>query len=270
MSAASDNKMPGDSTTAPSSDVERILGISFFGGTLDEAIERHTANGGYVVIPAAPALLKLNFDEGYRRAMQSADLALADSGSLALLWRMIGGGRLRRISGIAYFKQLFQQGGIQRGQPTFWIFPSEAAKAKAGGWLADHGFRLHDKDCFIANATASSEQNYAILVRLEEDKPKHVIIAMAGGGQEELALYLRDYLLYRPSIHCIGAALGFLSGDERTIPDWAERNHFGWLFRLFAQPRMILPRVGIAFALMSMVVKYRSELPPLKKRWADM
>ena len=72
MSAASDNKMPGDSTTAPPSDVERILGISFFGGTLDEAIERHTANGGYVVIPAAPALLKLNFDEGYRRAMQSA------------------------------------------------------------------------------------------------------------------------------------------------------------------------------------------------------
>ncbi len=93
---------------------------------------------------------------------------------------------------------------------------------------------------------------------------------MAGGGQEKLAHYLRDYLLYRPSIHCIGAALGFLSGEEKAIPEWAERWRLGWLFRFFAQPGMVLPRIGIAFALARMIFKYRSELPPLKKRWADI
>ena len=65
---------------------------------------------------------------------------------------------------------------------------------------------------------STSAQDYSILVKIEEEKPKHVVIAITGGGQEKLALYLRDYLLYRPSIHCIGAALGFLSGEEKPIP----------------------------------------------------
>ena len=129
---------------------------------------------------------------------------------------------------------------------------------------------MEEGNCFVALEPPSSAQDYAILVRIEEEKPKHVVIAMAGGSQEKLALYLRDYLLYRPSIHCIGAALGFLSGEERTIPDWAEKSRLGWLVRLFSQPRMFFPRIGIAFGLAGMIFKYRSEMPPLKKRWADI
>ena len=249
---------------------ERVLGISFFTGTLAEAVELHVRNGGYLVIPAAPALLKLNHDDEYRRAMQGADLALADSGLLVLLWRIASGRRLKKISGISYFKHLFEQGGIRSGQNTFWLFATAEAKKKASQWLSDHGLRLQDKDCFIATTPSSSAQDYAILVKLEEEKPRHVVIAMAGGGQEKLALYLRDYLLYRPAIHCIGAALGFLSGEEKAIPEWAERSHLGWLVRLFAQPRMFFPRIGIALALTRMIFKHGSELPPLRKRWADV
>jgi len=249
---------------------ECVLGLRFFTGTLNEAVERHVEKGGYVVIPAAPALLKLNYDEDYRRAMQSADLALADSGLLVLLWKMAGDGRLRKISGISYFKHLFEHGGIRAGEPTFWLFDSITAKDKAAQWLSDRGLNLQEKNYLIAATPSSSAQDYSILVKLEEEKPKHVVIAIAGGGQEKLAMYLRDFLLYRPSIHCIGAALGFLSGEEKPIPEWAERSHLGWITRLVAQPRMIFPRIGIAFALARMIFKYRSELPPLRKRWADV
>lgn len=249
---------------------ERVLGLSFFTGTAAQAVEHHAKHGGYLVIPAAPALLKLNYDEEYRRAMQEADMALADSELLVLLWRMVGGRRLGKISGITYFKHLFEHGGIQAGQSTLWLFGSVSAKEKAALWLADRGLRLQEKDSIVVATPSSSAQDYAILVKIEEEKPKHIVIAVAGGGQEKLALYLRDYLLYRPSIHCIGAALDFLSGEEKAIPDWAERSHVGWLARLFAQPRMVLPRMGIAFALAGMMFKYRSELPPLKKRWADV
>jgi exopolysaccharide biosynthesis WecB/TagA/CpsF family protein len=249
---------------------QRLLGIAFFTGTVAEAVERHGKTGGYVVIPAAPALLKLNYDEGYRKAMQNADLALADSGLLVLMAQMATGARLRKISGLSYFKELFEHGGLQESRSAFWIFASDNAKEKATRWLGDRGFQLEERQCFVAAAAASSSQDYAILVRLEEEKPKHVLIAMAGGGQEKLALYLRDYLLYRPSIHCIGAALDLLSGEERAIPEWAERIHLGWVLRLVAQPRMFFPRIGIAFALVRMVFKYRSELPPLKKRWSDV
>lgn len=249
---------------------ERILGISFFTGTVEEAVERHVRDGGYVVIPAAPALIKLNYDEEYRRAMQGADLALADSGLLVLLLRLVTGRRLKKISGISYFTQLFEHGGLRAGETAFWIFGSNRAKEKAIEWMRRRGVEVGNQDCFVAVAPPSSTQDYAVLADVEQKKPRHVVIAMAGGNQEKLARYLRDYLLYRPAIHCIGAALGFLSGEEKAIPRWAERSDLGWLFRLFAQPRMIFPRIGIAVALARMVLKYRSELPKLKQRWADI
>ena len=56
------------------STTDRVLGISFFTGPVVEAVERHVQNGGYLVIPAAPPLIKLNYDEEYRRAMQSAEV----------------------------------------------------------------------------------------------------------------------------------------------------------------------------------------------------
>ena len=36
-----------------------------------------------------------------------------------------------------------------------------------------------------------------------------------------------------PAIHCIGAALGFLTGDQVRIPHWADQWILGWLFRGF-------------------------------------
>jgi len=249
---------------------ERILGISFFTGPVAEALEQHRANGGYVVIPAAPALIKLKYDDEYRRAMQNADLALADSGLLVWLWRMATGRRVSRISGINYFKHLLEQRTLQGEGDAFWIFPAGVAQAKAAAWLRERGVSLDEKYVFGATAPPSSEQDYTILTRIEKGKSKNVVIAMAGGSQEKLALYLRDYLLYRPRIHCIGAALDLLSGEQKPIPDWAERSHLGWLLRLFAQPRMFFPRIGIALGLAQMLFKYRSKMPPLKKRWADI
>lgn len=250
--------------------MERILGIPFFTGTVDEAVAHHIQNGGYVVIPAAPALMKLNHDEGYRRAMQSADLVIADSGLLVLLWRLATGRKLQNISGITYLKALLGAGRLGEGESSFWVMASEDAKEKALRWLGGRGLRIDERDCSVAPRSPSASDDYKLLSQIEERRPGDIVIAVAGGTQEKLALYLRECLLWRPRIHCVGAALDFLSGAERAIPEWAERTHLGWLVRLMAQPRMFFPRIGIAFALARMVFKYRAELPPLRPRWSDL
>ena len=73
---------------------EIILGIHFFNGTVEEAVEEMSRDGGLLVVPAAPALVKLQSDEAYRHALTSADMAIADSGAMVLLWRFRGGRRL--------------------------------------------------------------------------------------------------------------------------------------------------------------------------------
>ncbi|MEY2565386.1 MAG: N-acetylglucosaminyldiphosphoundecaprenol N-acetyl-beta-D-mannosaminyltransferase [Verrucomicrobiota bacterium] len=244
---------------------EKILGVSFFNGTPAEAVSEVNRTGGLLLCPASPALVKLRHDESYRRALQQAEVVLADSNFLAFLWRITTGRALRNVSGLGYLKSLLNDASFGGGRSTFWIVPSELAKQRAIDWLNARGL-VTDPGNFCV---AEPDQEYGSLQEIETRRPAHVVIATSGPAQEKLGLYYRDYLLYRPKIHCIGAALGFLTGDERSIPEWAERHHIGWLFRFAEQPEMIVPRLAIACLLASLVLRFREKLPPLKTRWCD-
>ena len=51
-----------------SPDWERILGARFFNGAAPDAVDYITRVGGYTVVPAAPALVKIENDPAYRCA----------------------------------------------------------------------------------------------------------------------------------------------------------------------------------------------------------
>jgi UDP-N-acetyl-D-mannosaminuronic acid transferase (WecB/TagA/CpsF family) len=91
-----------------------------------------------------------------------------------------------------------------------------------------------------------------------------VIVTIGGGNQERLGLYLKRHLAYRPAIHCIGAAIAFLSGDQVHIPVWADRFYLGWLYRCLSEPKRYVPRYWNARKLLTLMLRYRSELPPLE------
>jgi UDP-N-acetyl-D-mannosaminuronic acid transferase (WecB/TagA/CpsF family) len=76
---------------------------------------------------------------------------------------------------------------------------------------------------------------------------------------------LRENLSFRPASHCIGAALGFITGHQVAIPNWADRFYLGWLLRFLAQPRLFAPRVLMALRLAPLIFRYREELPPVRK-----
>jgi len=89
-------------------------------------------------------------------------------------------------------------------------------------------------------------------------------VTLGGGTQEQLGLYLKRKLSYRASIHCIGAAIAFLSGDQVPIPHWADALYLGWLFRSVSEPRRYVPRYWAGRKLFNLMRRYRSRLPDLK------
>ena len=56
---------------------EQILGVRFFNGSSTDAAEYISRNGGYTVVPAAPALANIHREQDYRRALVESDLAIA-------------------------------------------------------------------------------------------------------------------------------------------------------------------------------------------------
>jgi UDP-N-acetyl-D-mannosaminuronic acid transferase (WecB/TagA/CpsF family) len=81
---------------------EQILGIKFFSGEVDRAIDLMPERGGFLVAPSGACFARLRRDEIYREAMVNADMAIPDSGAMVLLWSLFGGRKPTRISGLKY------------------------------------------------------------------------------------------------------------------------------------------------------------------------
>ena len=130
-------------------------------------------------------------------------------------------------------------------------------------WLQEQGIQVPPECVYVAPMYGEDLSDLLLVERLEHLRPEHVIVTVGGGTQERLGLYLRRHLSYTCSIHCIGAAIAFLSGDQVHIPMWADRFYMGWLFRSISEPRRYVPRYWDARKLLRLMVRYRDRLPEL-------
>lgn len=242
------------------SEFRQILGIRFFVGTAQRAIDL-VRNGGLLVVPAAPALKNLPDDRGYRDAILGADIAITDSSLMVMVWNLMQKERIRRLSGLEYLVELLAQPDVREPGATFWIMAGPESAAKNIAWLKEQGIEVLPEDTYLAPMYGARIMDEPLLRQMRERKPRHVVVTIGGGTQEKLGLYLKQNLESVPAIHCIGAAIAFLSGDQVEIPMWADRFYLGWLFRCLAEPRRFVPRYWSARKLVGLMFRYRSLLP---------
>jgi N-acetylglucosaminyldiphosphoundecaprenol N-acetyl-beta-D-mannosaminyltransferase len=244
----------------------QILGIRFFNGDADEAVASMFQRGGFLVAPSGTCFARLREDERYRRAMLAADLAIADSGLMVVMWRLLRRENVQRISGLKYLKHLLSRLKGEGSGEIFWVLPTEGSQQKLFDWSRREAFSINRENCYVAPRYGFEIGDQNLLALVEQSRPAHVIIAIGSGAQEKLGYYLRENMSYRPAIHCIGAALGFITGEQTSIPDWADRSFLGWFLRLMTQPHRFFPRLIRAFELPWLIWKYGEKLPPMRKR----
>jgi N-acetylglucosaminyldiphosphoundecaprenol N-acetyl-beta-D-mannosaminyltransferase len=240
---------------------QQILGVRFFVGDARGAIHEVTRRGGLVVVPAAPALKNLPADRAYREALLGADFAIADSAFMVLLWNLIDRNRIPKLSGLRYLSALIEEPDFRAPGNTFWVMPTAISAQRNLTWLRENNVNVANEDVYLAPLYGAVISDEELLQRIEERKPRHIVLGVGGGTQERLGLFLKQKLSYRPAIHCIGAAIAFLSGDQVRIPMWADRVGLGWLCRSLADPLRFLPRYWDARHLAPLLLKYRDRLP---------
>lgn len=239
----------------------QILGVRFFVGSAREAVELGL-QGGLVVVPSAPVLLAMVDDPPTAAALLESDLAITDSGLMVLLWRAMRGEKITRVSGLEYLRLLLEERSLREPGALFWVMPSEATLETSLGYLRAQGFPTTRQDCYIAPFYGGGAvADPALLAIINARQPAHIIMAVGGGVQEKLAHYLKQGARYRPGIHCTGAAIGFLSGDQARIPDWADRYFLGWLMRCLQAPGRFIPRYWAARKLIALMLKYGERSP---------
>lgn len=238
----------------------QILGVNFYAGDVGGAIER-MSRGGLLVVPAAPALKDMAADAEYREALLNADVAIADSSFMVMIWNLLERDSVPRVSGLEYLRALLLLDHVRRPGNTLWIMAGPANAKRNVAWLRKNGIHVPEECVYMAPIYSSPIEDLPLLEKIQRLRPKHVVITVGGGVQERLGLYLKRNLKAVPSIHCIGAAIAFLSGDQVRIPVWADRFYLGWLFRCFSAPGRYVPRYWSARKLLPLMLRYRSELP---------
>jgi UDP-N-acetyl-D-mannosaminuronic acid transferase (WecB/TagA/CpsF family) len=243
---------------------QRILGIRFFIGSADEAVEIGSG-GGLVVVPAAPALVELRTNPEYREALAHSDLAITDSGLMVLLWRILSGRKISRVSGLKYLKLLLEKNVLQPPSPVLWIMPNAAAREQNLSWLRAQGHPVKDSECYLApNYPPGRIMDADLMAVVARLKPRHIVVCLGGGTQERLGLMLKRECHFPTSIHCIGAAIGFLTGNQVRVPMWADKLFLGWFFRCLSNPAKFVPRYWKAFRLVPLMIRYRENSPALQ------
>jgi UDP-N-acetyl-D-mannosaminuronic acid transferase (WecB/TagA/CpsF family) len=237
-----------------------ILGVDFFQGPAQQAVDR-MSRGGLLVVPAAPALKEMATNHGYREALLNADMAITDSAFMVMVWNFLQKDSVQRLSGLKYLRELLHRDEVRRPGGCLWIMANTASARRNLAWLAAQGIHVPEECVHVAPILGNEIADPELLALVERLRPQHVILTIGGGTQERLGLYLKRNLSYLPAIHCIGAAIAFLSGDQVFIPVWADKFYLGWLFRTLSEPGRFLPRYWNARKLFTLLHRYRDQLP---------
>src|SRR5436309_15315399 len=132
-----------------SSQTHRILGIDFFDGSAQAAIDL-MRNGGLLVIPAAPALKDLGHNLAYRESLLHADLAITDSAFMVLIWNRLQSMPINRLSGLEYLRELLLEPDVRKPGNTLWIMASPVSAKRNLPWLAGQGITIPEDNFYMA------------------------------------------------------------------------------------------------------------------------
>lgn len=251
-------------------DPVKILGLEFFPGTAQDAIQQ-ILKGGLLTAPAAPGLAhNLSEDPEYRSALLRSRILLPDSGLMVLLWNNLlpdGGKPIQRLSGLEFLQKFLLAPEAQAYlRDSFWVMPNEDESRLNQTWLKENtGIELPPDSIYIAPEYPRSGpiQDPSLLKILQQVPHKAILNNIGGGTQERLGHYLQQHLSPIPPILCCGAAIAFLAGGQTSIPPWADKLKLGWLLRCLSKPGSYVPRYWKAKAIVPLLFKHRQNLPPL-------
>ncbi len=181
---------------------------------------------------------------------------------MALIWNLTKKNKIHRVSGLEFLVDFFNDNEVRATKEIMLVDPRKKEADANLKYLNSIGFTLSTQSSYLAPMYDKSNVTDAELLKLiEAQKPKYVIINLGGGTQEKLGWYLKKNLSYKPAIICTGAAIAFLTGEQASIPGWADKFFIGWFFRCMQNPKLYIPRYLKAFKLFTIMMRNGSNAP---------
>ena len=213
---------------------------------LEAAVEWITAqaragNRAIVVTPNINHLRLVQISDDARRAIERADLQLADGWPIVAASRILGQPLPGRVAGIDLVERLVD------GEPGFKVAilggPADAAARLAERARKRNEVVLVDE---LRPGWDRHERRSRLAQRMADASPDLTLVGIGAPQQEILAYELKDSVT--GPIICCGAAIEVLAGMRPRAPRTLQRLGLEWAFRLAIEPRRLARRYLVAGA----------------------
>ncbi len=151
--------------------------------------------GGYLVAPAASALTNIGKDKTYHESLIQSDVAILDSGFFCLLLRIFKGKKVSKFSGYLFLKN-FLSLNFSKEIKFLSVDPNQE-ESKANKLLLNKNNIVNLKNYIAPQYIKEHIVDNNLLEEINRFQPRYIIINLAGGIQELLALYIKNNIKHK-------------------------------------------------------------------------
>ncbi len=227
-------------------------GVKFYDFSFSQIIKKLNKNGGVLVAPAASALVNIDNDKEYYKALKNSDVAILDSGFFCILWRIFKKQRLNKFSGYLFLKKLIKYLS-NKNFNILTIDPTLDDSEQNKKLLKKEGIK-HVNSYVAPMYLKNNIKDQKLLKKIKKTKPKFIIINIGGQTQEVLGIYIKKKIKQKINIICTGAAIAFMTKRQAPINDFIDKYYLGWLLRLIYGPKNVVIRILKSFLLIRFFV----------------
>ena len=201
-------------------------------------------NSGIVFTPNVDHLMKLQGDQDFFQAYNSATYRLCDSKILFYVSRLLGAPIKEKISGSDLFPAFYEYHKNNKEVKIFLLGAREGVALEAQNKInskvgraivvgvnsPSFGFEKDEEEC---------------LKIIEQINQSGATVLAVGVGAPKQELFICKYKDKLPNIKiflAIGATIDFEAGHIKRAPKWISELGMEWLYRLLAEPKRLWKR----------------------------
>ena len=233
----------------------RVLGIPF--NPIDRALAREhcfsaVASDRFhlLVTLGTEMVMNAQVNQPFSEIVEEADLVVPDGIGLVMAARLAGLEAPERVTGVELVHDLVE--ASPAGTRFFFYGSSPGVAQQAAENLAAN---VREFECAgVMDGYVKDPEE--VLAAIEAARP-HVLFVALGSPRQELFLSQNRERLERSGVRIgvgVGGSFDVYAGTVERAPQWAQKLHFEWLYRLWKQPsrwrRMLaLPRFAMRVLL---------------------
>jgi N-acetylglucosaminyldiphosphoundecaprenol N-acetyl-beta-D-mannosaminyltransferase len=246
-------------TTCVFPDVFNFAGIQIQNETLASATFKIIASAEkgikcVVVTPNVDHVLRLQKDPLLKRAYDAASYVFADGMPVVWASRLLGHPLAERVTGADLLPALVQAAAPKRLKVMLFGAPEgHAEKAKQ---MLNSKFPgcLIEAYCPPYGFEKTEEENLKALKAISNFHPDLLFVGLGSPKQE---VWVQSHLnqIQAHVILNVGAAISFAAGEIGRAPSWMQKSGTEWIFRMFSEPRRLIPRYLSNFVFFRLLVR---------------